>query len=232
VLNETSAFTLLELLVVIAVIAILAALVLPGLNRAKSAAKKMTCMENLHQINLAVRMYADDHADSIRSGATDYHIYFSYKDSISHTTDPVFTCPVDDFDCKQSAIQDFFWPDKVTGHGFYRLKQTHYASYLFNAAAPNSKDTRVAGKPFSSARDPSRTVLVCELSAAIGLSGHDRVRSGQFNDAKNVLSFIDGHVSFIPIYWNGESGQNGMPVAYDPPAAYEYNWFGKSGFYE
>jgi hypothetical protein len=70
-------------------------------------------------------------------------------------------------------------------------------------------------------------VLVCELSGAIGLSGHDRRQAGQFNNAKNVVSFIDGHVSFLPIYWNGNSGEAGMPIAYDPPAGYEYIWFGK-----
>jgi type II secretory pathway pseudopilin PulG len=230
----TSAFTVIELVVVIVVITVLASFILPVLNRAKGSAKRSTCINNLHQINIAMRMYADDHADFIRSAATDFHIYFSYKDSVSlltrnggNTNDQIFTCPADNFECKLPAIQDFFWPDKVTGNGFCHLTQTHYASYVFNAAAPNSKETRVQGKPFSSAREPSRMVLVCELSGARGLSGHDRRESGQFNNAKNVMSFIDGHVSCIPIYWNGDSGQKGMPVAYDPPAEYEYSWFGK-----
>jgi len=99
VLNWLSpAFTLVELLVVIAVIGILAALLLPTLARSKERAKRIQCLNNLRQVNLSLRLYADSNNEKfpqVTSGRWAWDVPWKVADFMveSGASQRVFYCP-------------------------------------------------------------------------------------------------------------------------------------------
>ena len=60
-MHNTRGFTLMELLVVIAIIGILGSIMYPVLARGKEQARQTTCLSNLRQCGVALRMYMDDY---------------------------------------------------------------------------------------------------------------------------------------------------------------------------
>ena len=232
-------FTLLELLVVLAIIAILAALLFPALRNANEKASRTACMSNLKQINLGLRIYSDDSNDKAprTPGTTNSPglNWSGYKALIKHyvgingassAQDKVFACPNDTF------YYDMAGSFQRVPKGLHE-QPPDYLSYGFNGgnARANSNPPGIAGRNLSSIRSPTKTVPVAESPAFIPYSWHQPkppAANGapMFNDAMNMVSFVDGHVWFTRIYWGGNNPPGSLALHQDPPAGYEYKWNG------
>jgi prepilin-type N-terminal cleavage/methylation domain-containing protein len=244
-------FTLIELLAVIAVIGIIAALLLPALNGAKHQAQRTACLDHLRQIALGVRMYSDESQDATPSpggaGLTSTNIdplYIGYKALIknyvgangsSSSREKLFQCPADLFYPSWFSTNSA-WPYHFVQKNACGESMFDYSSYVFNGGDNRPRKygqltpsyPGLSGVKLIAVKHPSRTVLVGELSAFAPFSWHAPSSHGTanvdgtlYNDSQNVVSFVDGHVGYIKMYW--QSGQ-GIACWYDPPASYEYQW--------
>ena len=221
-LRRHRGFTRTDLLVILAGSALLGALAGIPMMRARRQARLARCTANLQQVNRAVLSFATDHAQTLPGpqAGDGGELQWWYKEQVkgytglkgpSSTNDVLFACP-----------DDRGYTDPVP---FHRSARFDFGSYNFNGilipGAPN-----IAGATLGSIIEPRRTLLTMEWTAHGPLSWH-RSRTGRRNapfyrDAESVVGFVDGHVSFLPIYFDGHT------AAYlrDPIPGYDYRYSG------
>jgi prepilin-type N-terminal cleavage/methylation domain-containing protein len=83
-------FTLIELLVVISIIAVLAALILPGIQNAREAARRAQCMSQMRNVNTALHAFATANNGRLPYSMTDPTNTSALRINISTTTTPSY----------------------------------------------------------------------------------------------------------------------------------------------
>ena len=164
-----AAFTLIELLTVIALILALAALLLPVVSRAKTQSHRATCVSNLRQVGLAIKMYADDHKDVLPLGPPSrgsdlvwigfrpmVQNYLGIYSQAASPHDKVFVCPADKFSVEWST-----YPPHQGGPVYENTitrTVTNFTSYLFNGCntmRTNQPLPGIAGARLGSLQNPA-----------------------------------------------------------------------------
>ena len=223
--TSMAGFNLTDLLVTLAVLSLLAAIAIPIVHRGRAKAHLAQCQANLQAVGRAVLMYAQEHRQTLPllANSPAPGPWWWYKEQVkeyaglsgkSSPDDKVFACP-DDRGYGSGA-------DSVP---FCRSAKFDYTSYVLNAinlpGVPN-----IAGWEVSRVRQPAVTVLVREWVANAPLSWHESKTGAEnwpfYSDARCVLGFVDGHVQFTKIYYDG------MNPAYtrDPIGGYDYRYSG------
>lgn len=217
-MRTKSAFTLIEVLVVVAIIALLVAILVPSLAKARERTRRLACSSNVRQIMVAANMYANsesprgayiprkavasgDSSDNLRAL---YPRYFKQLEvAVCPNTKNRVRTPLDLEDNAETALDD------RGGHSF-ELRNWMWPGYTFQGKKIESDyvlegNTVVARDPIKSTKNIERPADVCLMTDADDVpSPNTHNETNNWPDPENNhgaegmnIGYCDGHAAWV-----------------------------------
>jgi prepilin-type N-terminal cleavage/methylation domain-containing protein len=201
-------FTLIELLVTIAIIALLASLLLPALARAKESGRRASCINNLHQLHLALLLYADQNDGFYppRTTAMRWPGYLQYQmDNLR-----LMVCPTDNPPPGSSADADLaprsyvlnvfsdYFAARLSSDVFRLFSKGLYPASMSQESLANPAETILFGEKKTSSNQYYVDLNALGWLDVTEQGRHSRSVTGGWNTGGSNHGFADGSVRYVP----------------------------------
>ena len=204
--RKQRAFTLIELLVVIAIIAILAGMLLPGLAKAKEAGKRISCVNNLKQLQISLSLYASDHKGFFppRTGGGVDNARWPGRLRESYRDVKILRCPTDGPATPGSVTNSIDLADASPRTYIFNGWNDYFGKTIADVgnnatmredAIPYASDTVVFGE-----KKPTSHHYYMDLFETPAGNDFEELNQSRHNGAGSNFAFADGSVRFLRLW--------------------------------
>jgi prepilin-type N-terminal cleavage/methylation domain-containing protein len=208
-------FTLVELLVVIAIIGVLVALLLPAVQAAREAARRMQCGNHLKQIGLGLQNYHDVY-NSLPFGARARRKNgdLAPTSQLAQQFGPSWYVGILPF-CEQKAISDQIetkaLPNAAANYNDIKGNQTTQTSIAQSAHNQKIKWMLCPSSPLPETEQPVNSGPICVVPSYVGIMGATAIATTpQSNQLTNEPAFTETRVQAATSAPGGQASGGGL----------------------